>query len=261
MASVCETTLYSSLLLRILYIIYIVLIAAPIYAVVTIVLALIMTVGCLLGFGKFFSYYPGLIWSWLGLILSLCPVTVRGRKNYDKKSGPYVVMANHQGAYDIFLLYGFLGIPFKWVMKESLRRVPFVGKACAVAGFIFVNGHSIQNIRNSLDEAKRSLGDGYSIFIFPEGSRTRTGRMQPFKKGGFVIADELDIPIIPVSISGSYGVMRAGSLLPHWRRLYLDIHPPVHPREFHTSDQPIQDLREQVYHTIQQGIHDGTERL
>ena len=118
-----------------------------------------------------------------------------------------------------------------------------------------------RSIRNSLDEAKRSLGDGYSIFIFPEGSRTRTGRMQPFKKGGFVIADELDIPIIPVSISGSYGVMRAGSLLPHWRRLYLDIHPPIHPREFHTSDQPMQDLREEVYHTIQQGIHDGTEQL
>ena len=101
----------SSMLLRILYIIYIVLFAAPIYAVLTIILAVIMTVGCLLGFGKFFSYYPGLIWSWLGLILSLCPVTVRGRKNYDKKAGPYVVMANHQGAYDIFLLYGFLGIP------------------------------------------------------------------------------------------------------------------------------------------------------
>ena len=65
----------------------------------------------------------------------------------------------------------------------------------------------------------------------------------------------------PVSISGSYGVMRAGSLLPHWRRLYLDIHPPIHPRDYRSSDQPMQDLREQVYHTIQQGIHDGTEQL
>ena len=247
------------MLLRILYLTYIVLIAMPIFAVITVILAIIMTIGCLTGFGKFFSYYPGVIWSFSGLILSLCPVTVRGRKNYDKKAGPYVVMANHQGAYDIFLLYGFLGIPFKWVMKEALRRVPFVGKACQVAGFIFVNGHNIQSIRNSLDEAKRSQGDGYSIFIFPEGSRTRTGRMQPFKKGGFVIAEELDIPIIPVSISGSYHVMRAGSYLPHWCRLYLDIHPPIHPKAFANSEQPIQDLREQVYHTIRQGLRDELE--
>lgn len=249
------------MILRILYLIYVVLIAMPIYAVVTIVLALIMTFGCLLGFGKFFSYYPGLAWSWIGLMLSLCPVTVRGRKHYKRKDGPYVVMANHQGAFDILLLYGFLGIPFKWVMKQSLRQVPFVGKACEVAGFIFVNGNSIQNIRASLSEAKKSLGDGYSIFIFPEGSRTKDGRMASLKKGGFVIADELNIPIIPVSISGSYHVMKAGAKVPRPRHLYLDIHRPISPADFAHEESPMQAMREYVFRTIQGGIHDGTEQL
>ena len=72
------------------------------------------------------------------------------------------------------------------------------------------------------------MSEGTSIFIFPEGSRTLTGRMDRFKKGGFVLAYELDVPIIPVSIDGSYRALRAGTRWVTRTRLTLTIHPPIH---------------------------------
>lgn len=71
-------------------------------------------------------------------ILSLVKIEVRGRENIDKNTS-YVFVSNHQGAYDIFLIYGYLNHNFKWMMKKSLRNIPFVGSACAAAGHIFVD--------------------------------------------------------------------------------------------------------------------------
>ena len=99
-------------MLRILYAVYFGLIAIPVFVVHTILTALIVTVGCLLGGEKFFSFYPGMLWSKVTCRLAMCPVKVYGREHLHKGQS-YVFVANHQGAFDIFLIYGFLGVPMK----------------------------------------------------------------------------------------------------------------------------------------------------
>ena len=97
---------------RILYIVYLWLFFVPVFLVLTILTAVTVIIGCLLGGEKIFAYYPGMIWSRLTCYLALCPVTVKGREHINRKQS-YVFVANHQGAFDIFLIYGFLGVPIK----------------------------------------------------------------------------------------------------------------------------------------------------
>ena len=123
--------------MMLLYRIYQLCIALPILLVCTMLTAIVTIIGSWIGNAHFWGYYPGKIWSIIICRVLFIPVVVRGHENVDKKTS-YVFVANHQGAFDIFLIYGFLGRNFKWMMKKSLRKIPFVGSPCAAAGQIFV---------------------------------------------------------------------------------------------------------------------------
>ena len=140
--------------MRFLYIIYQICIGVPIFLVATILTALTTMLGCWLGNGHFWGYYPGKLWSQLTCFLFLLPVKVKGHEHLDKKTS-YVFVANHQGSFDIFLVYGFLGRNFKWMMKKSLRKLPFVGKACESAGFIFVDKSSPRKVYETIKSAEK----------------------------------------------------------------------------------------------------------
>lgn len=151
---------------RILYIVYLWLFFVPVFLVLTILTAVTVIIGCLLGGEKIFAYYPGMIWSRLTCYLALCPVTVKGREHIDRKQS-YVFVANHQGAFDIFLIYGFLGVPIKWVMKAGIAKIPFVGTACRAAGFIFVDNSTPKAAARSVLEAERCLQERGFRGCFP----------------------------------------------------------------------------------------------
>lgn len=210
---------------RCLYLIYFLLLGGPLFVLATILCCLVVIVASYLGLpASFISRATGL-WSKVCLAVSLVRVEVRGREHLPQADAPCVVVANHQSSFDIFVLNGHIGIPFKWVLKQELRKMPLVGKACEAAGFVFVDETRPSSIVHTITDAKAVLATGDSIFIFPEGSRTLTGRMARFKKGGFVIASELDAPILPVSIDGAYDVLRRGSYLPHCGKIVMTIHP------------------------------------
>ena len=139
---------------RILYRIYFWVVCVPLFLVLTLLTALFTIVGCVWGSKRIFAYYPGMIWSRLTCYLALCPVTVKGLEHIEKGRS-YVFVANHQGAFDIFLIYGFLGVPIKWVMKAGIGKIPFVGAACRAAGFIFVDNSSAKTAVRSVREAER----------------------------------------------------------------------------------------------------------
>ncbi len=162
--------------------------------------------------------------------LALLPVKVEGREHLVKGQS-YIFCSNHQGAFDIFLIYGFLGRNFKWMMKQSLRNIPLVGKACEMAGFIFIDQHKRGNIKHAYEHARATLKDGMSLVVFPEGRRTFTGKMGVYKRGAFVLADELQLPVVPITINGSYEVLPRThdiSFL-HRQPLRLIIHEPIYP--------------------------------
>lgn len=210
----------------ILYRIYQVLVMLPILLVLTIVAAVITIVGCALGMSRVFSYWPAKIWAMCFCWLSFVRVTVSGRENIDKNTS-YVFVANHQGAYDIFSIYGFLNHNFKWMMKIGLRKIPFVGRACYAAGHIFVDNSSPSAIRNTMAVAEKTLQRGMSVVVFPEGSRTLTGHMGAFHKGAYQLSMEFGLPVVPLSINGAYDILRRGDAFPHWGHIHLTIHKPI----------------------------------
>jgi 1-acyl-sn-glycerol-3-phosphate acyltransferase len=216
--------------MKYLYRIYQLLVVLPLGIIVTILTALTVVVCCSLGNGHFWGYYPGHCWSRIILWLLLLPVKVEGREHLERGQS-YVFVANHQGAFDIFLIYGHLNRNFKWMMKQSLRKLPFVGWACEKSHQIFVDKRGASKIKKTYDDARRTLQGGTSVTVFPEGSRTFTGHMGQFKKGAFALADELQLPVVPMTINGSFNVMprmRDGHFV-NWHRLSLTIHQPIYP--------------------------------
>ena len=211
-----------------LYRIYQLLIAAPLLLVLTVVCALITSLGCYLGLGRWFGYWPAHFWARCFCWLSLVRVTVRGRENIDPETS-YVFVANHQGAYDIFSIFGFLNHNFRWMMKKSLRNIPLVGFSCMMAGHIFVDNSTPSATRKTMRDAERQLSGGMSVVVFPEGSRTPDGHLKRFKRGAFALAMEFGLPVVPVTIDGAYDVLpRFGRRIPNYGHIILTIHAPIH---------------------------------
>ena len=213
--------------LRMLYFVYQWVVVVPMMLLLTLLTAVTVILGCTLGDGDFWGYYPGRIWSRLVCALCLLPVRVKGREHLDPQKS-YIFVANHQGAFDIFLIYGYLNRSFKWIMKKSLRKMPFVGQACHSAGHIFIDDSGVRGVKSSLLQARQTLALGHSIVIFPEGSRTLDGRIHRFKRGAFQMAEELQLSVVPLTIEGPYRVLKRGTtrLAPH--PLHLTIHQPIH---------------------------------
>lgn len=217
--------------MKILYYIYQLFIAFPLYLVLLLVTSFITVLGCVLGDGDFWGYWPGKLWGQAICRLFLLPVKVEGRENL-KEGQSYVFVANHQGAMDIYLIYGFLGRKFKWMMKESLRRVPFIGMACEKAHHVFVDHSGPSKIKRSIETARGVLKDGMSLVVFPEGTRTSTGKVGNFKRGAFLLADGLQLPVVPLTIVGSYEILprqRGMFNFLRWHHLKLIIHEPIMP--------------------------------
>lgn len=200
------------------------LILVPIFAAITIIGAVLIVIISLISANL--AYYIGKLWAKTMQWLTPMPVEVSGRENIDR-SQSYVVVANHESAYDIFAIYGSLGINFRWMMKQELREVPFMGYACEKMQHIFLNRSSKMASFRSIQRAKSILVGGTSVVIFPEGTRSHSAQMGPFKHGAFKMAYDLELPILPVSLVGTWKVMPGGlgSLRPG--RAKLIIHEPI----------------------------------
>ena len=211
-----------------LYRIYQYLIMIPVMVVATIITATVITIGCFLGLGKWFGYKPAIIWARLFCVMTGVKVTVTGRENIDSKTS-YVFVANHQGAYDIFSIYGYLGHEFRWMMKKELRSIPFAGYACKASGQIFVDDSSPRAIVSTMKEASERLKHGMSLVVFPEGARTPDGRLHEFKSGAFRLAKGFGLPVVPITIDGSYHVMSRTAKSARPGHIKLTIHKPIYP--------------------------------
>jgi 1-acyl-sn-glycerol-3-phosphate acyltransferase len=153
-------------------------------------------------------------------------VTVTGRENVDPRQS-YVVVSNHQSHYDVFALYGFLGIDFRWIMKHELRKVPAIGISCHRLGHIFIDRSNHAAALATIDSAKETIVNGTSVLFFPEGTRSRSGRLRAFKKGAFHFARDLELPILPVTIVGTRDVLPADGIDLKPGSARLIIHPPI----------------------------------
>lgn len=206
--------------------IYQIFIMIPLLLVITILAAVLTILASALGGARTLGYYIPRLWARAFCALSLVKVEVRGRENI-AQGRSYVFVANHQGAYDIFAIYGYLGHNFRWMMKKSLEKIPLVGYSCRVSGHIFVDKSSPGAIRETMQTAEKRLAGGMSVVVFPEGARTPDGKMHAFKRGAFILATEFNLPVVPVTIDGAYAVMPRQARMPRPGRIILTIHHPI----------------------------------
>ena len=153
----------------------------------------------------------GVIWARVNSFFTPMTVHVVGAENIEPGVS-YVVTANHQSMYDIYVLYGWLGVDFKWVMKKELEMVPVLGAACKALGHIYIDRSDSKSAVETIKAAKSKVINGTSVLFFPEGTRSGDGKIRPFKKGAFKMALDLGIPILPVTINGTKNILPKGGM-------------------------------------------------
>jgi len=172
------------------------------------------------------SRYIASTWGKLMCWITPVRVVVEGLENADPER-TYVVVCNHQSQFDIFLVYGWLKLDLKWVLKAELRKIPAVGIGCEKAGHIFVDRGNPEQARNAVNDALNRVGNGVGVLFFAEGTRSQDGKLLPFKKGAFRLATSQQLPILPVTIIGTRDIQRSKSLLIFPGRISMVIHPPI----------------------------------
>lgn len=197
-----------------------------------------------------FTYYITLMWGKFCCYVFFINVKCSGFEHLDPKQS-YVFAVNHQSMFDILAVYGWIPFIFKWIMKAELRKVPFIGAASASGGHIFIDRSNPIAAKHSLEKAAEQLKHGISVVIFPEGTRTKTGKLGKFKRGAFLLALELKLPIVPVTLSGSYERLPMHHILVKPGTIKMTVHPPVDVSKY-TMEQSSELLR-----TTQEIIRSG----
>lgn len=164
----------------------------------------------------------------------------------------YVVMSNHQSVFDIFvLLHAFPGT-LRMVAKAELFDLPVIGRAMRAAEFIGVSRGDHRSARAVIEAAKERLASGVSVWLAPEGTRSRDGRLLPFKRGGFLLARTTRTPILPVTLDGTLEVLAPGRRrVQSGRVVRVRFHAPVDPASFPRAD------REALVEAVRSAIASG----
>ena len=177
-------------------------------------------------------------------------VVVSGLGNIDP-ARPYVFMSNHVSHADSPALALVIPHPLHWVFKKELAKVPVFGWVLLACGQIMVDRSDPERSRAVLEEAFAGLSGNSSVMIYPEGTRSRDGALQPFKKGGFWMALQAGLPIVPVRVSGSREVVAADTLVVNPGTVRVDIFPSVETRGKTPADIP--DLMARVREAMTSG--------
>jgi 1-acyl-sn-glycerol-3-phosphate acyltransferase len=168
----------------------------------------------------------------------------------------YLVMSNHQSLYDIPVLFHVVGPNIRMIAKKELFRVPVFGGALAVAGFVSIDRSNRHAAIRSLDKARELLASGTHVWISPEGTRSRSGALLPFKKGAFHLALESGLPILPVTLSGTRNVLAAEGLLSSaGAKVRVTIHPNIDPHPYaERGNGGRQELMDEVRRVLESGL-------
>ncbi len=160
-------------------------------------------------------------------------LVVRGKENAGDGSEPLIVMSNHQSLYDIPVLFCSMPGRLRMVAKKELFAVPLWGRAMRTAGFICVDRSDRGKAIESLRAGTSLLRDGTRVWIAPEGTRSVTGALGPFKSGGFHMALETGYRILPVAIDGTRDVLKArGLIVRNHKKVVVTVLPPIDPRAY-----------------------------
>ncbi len=226
-----------------LYQIYKWIIVIPTFAVATVIFSLFT--GILIYISAKAANYCGVMWAKTMSFVTPMKIHISGKEKIDSKQS-YIIVANHQSAYDIFALYGFLPISFRWIMKKELRKAFFIGRASARVGHIFIDRSSPRAALKSINDAKSKLQNGISVVIFPEGTRSGSNKVMKFKTGAFRLASELNLPILPVTIKDTCKVYSGGAFNVNPGSVNLFIGDAIIPADYNYDIHKLRDIAQKV---------------
>jgi 1-acyl-sn-glycerol-3-phosphate acyltransferase len=159
---------------------------------------------------------------------------------------PVIFMSNHESQLDPPILVAALPLPAVYIGKKELQYLPFVGWAGWAAGVIFINRGDRERAIQSIHAAADQIRGGKNVVIFPEGTRSSTGGMLPFKKGAFALAMDAGVPIVPMATVGGFHVLPSGSRRIRPGRFALLVGEPVQPSDFADRDALMSAVRSRI---------------
>lgn len=155
-------------------------------------------------------YYMSRWWAYRVLWAAGVRLEIQGLENLES-GGPYVYAPNHQSFMDIPIILRALPIQFRMLAKQELFDVPVLGFAIGLMGTIGISGANRREAVKSLRQAEKMVKNGENLLIFPEGKLSETEAFEKFKKGAFLIAKRLKVPVVPVCIAGAHRILPRGS--------------------------------------------------
>jgi len=178
----------------------------------TIVLFIPITLAATFSSTGNFAFNLSKLWAWALLIATRVRTRIVGKEKI-KKGQSYIIISNHQSQFDILALVTRLGIQFRWIIKKELLKIPLFGYALLASRNIFIDRSNTKGSIESINRGMKRLPKGTCIMVFAEGTRSPDGKIHPFKKGGFVLAIDYGLPILPITINGSRKVLPKGSVV------------------------------------------------
>ncbi len=228
-------------------------IAVPLFMVFTIIVSAL----CILALAlRMRRVGEAIIQFWSVVFLWVPPMrySVEGR-DHVQPGEQYFFLANHLSNFDIPLLFRAIPTPIRYLAKKELYKIPVFAQALNVTGMVKIDrgagATSYAAINEGVAKAKKN---GYSLIVFPEGTRSRDGALHPFKKGAFRMAIMTGLPVVPVTVNGTWEVWPPGSKLFYKGDAQVVIHEPIPTAGMDVKD--IDALREQVYAIIDEQFHE-----
>ena len=201
--------------------------------------------------GRYYAFHAR-IWARVALALSSTPVELRGAEHLPE--GPCILMSNHQSNFDILSLIAALPGRIYWIAKKELFDIPVFGPSIRRGGYIPLDRSDGRKALQSMENAAAIIREGKSVVMFPEGTRSRDGRLLPFKRGGFMLAVRAGVPVIPVTINGSGKVNPGGQITLYPGSISLTLHPQVTIPDGMKKTEAEEWLTEKVRSVISSGL-------
>lgn len=196
-------------------------------------------------------HYIGKFWSLFNLHLTGTRLTVKGREKIERGK-PYIVMSNHQSLLDVLALIGRIPLQIRWIVKRELRKIPVFGYALERMGHIYIDRGDHENAYRGLDVAAERIRGGTSVIIFPEGTRSRDGRLMRFKKGGAFLAIKSGVSILPVTVNGGHFALPKGTMALMPGKMEIIVGDPIDPTKY--GDEGLEELMDDVKSAIEKNL-------
>jgi 1-acyl-sn-glycerol-3-phosphate acyltransferase len=223
-------------------------------------IAVTIVIGCTVILFSFFSktgnsvHHLARLWGRSILWVSGIKVKVIGLEYIDPERSA-IYMSNHQSNFDIPVFFSALPVQFRWLAKAELFKIPIFGQSMRGAGYISIDRSNRKSALNSLVRAAKSIRNGTSVLIFPEGTRSADGDLQPLKSGGFILALNAGVPIVPMAVHGTFDVMPRHRNIIHRHPVHLVVRPAIDTTAYtrKTKDQLMAHVRGSILEAMAEG--------